>query len=210
MHINTYVKDMSSSLNSGDFYRASRAILRMIGDKDSVSIGGVPELTFNKNDFMNEDGTRKNVSWLSWMLSTGRLTTDTNKDVFYAPFVFANGVQQTAADSAISRIANANPESVKTIGGNTVIDATKIENVDDKEKLDRLQTGTSFNDSSRMAEFEKETGIELLNGKSTKEDILNKWGNSRFHKKRGQLVEMFITKAATIEEVMSKLEQMRK
>lgn len=65
---------------------------------------GVPQLTFNYEDFYNEDGSRKNPLVMAWMIKTGKLKTDvgTNKnDLFKDPFVFPNGVSVPSKEESL-------------------------------------------------------------------------------------------------------------
>lgn len=67
-----------------------------------VSIMGCPQLSFRIGDFYSVpeggaeefgDLTEQRGSVLAWMIKTGRIKTDTSKQVFTAPFIFAHGVK---------------------------------------------------------------------------------------------------------------------
>jgi hypothetical protein len=67
-----------------------------------VSIMGCPQLSFRIGDFyaVPEGGaeefgdlTEQRGSVLAWMIKSGRIKTDTSKQIFTAPFVFAHGVK---------------------------------------------------------------------------------------------------------------------
>ena len=67
-------------------------------------IYGLDQLTFKKDDFIDKDGDVKNASVLAWMLCNGKLTTDLGDKLFYAPFVYSSGVNQTQANGAINEV----------------------------------------------------------------------------------------------------------
>ena len=68
-------------------------------DADSFSIASIPELTFYKKDIFELDRSGApirvipNTTVAAWMIKTGRLLTDVSNDVFYAPWVYASGVE---------------------------------------------------------------------------------------------------------------------
>lgn len=57
-------------------------------------VAGIDDLTFRKTDLFNDDMTNKNVSLIAWMIGTNKLMTTVGKDLFYAPFVYCDGVEQ--------------------------------------------------------------------------------------------------------------------
>lgn len=69
---------------------------------EDISICGIPELTFKKNDIFEVGRTGKptrvipNTMVAAWMIINEKLTSDVSDDVFYAPFVFASGVAEDA------------------------------------------------------------------------------------------------------------------
>lgn len=80
-------------------------------DKNSFSLFGLEQFTFRKQDFFNEDGTQKNVSVLSWIITNGKLMTDISPQMFKDPFVFANGVNN---GNVIDQSLKSQPKSKKS------------------------------------------------------------------------------------------------
>lgn len=108
MHWNTDVAHMNNNLNlasSGD--EMSMFIMYMLQKYHSsdsnlydqtVQIAGCPQLSLKVSDFFDKTSTgalvpKKNVSTLAWMVGNGKLMTDVSENIFYAPYVFAEGVQ---------------------------------------------------------------------------------------------------------------------
>lgn len=127
MHWNTDISHMNSSINILGTSNSSVAqLFRWAIDnfaKDyenvddylnqRVSIFGCPQLSFRIGDFFTKDGDdikqKENVSILAWMIKEGKIKTDTEKNPFIAPFVFANGVQVEGGslEQEVSKVAEA-------------------------------------------------------------------------------------------------------
>lgn len=66
---------------------------------ESVYIAGVPEFRFYKRDIFEVEASGApirvipNTTVAAWMIKTGRLLTDVSDDVFYAPWIYASGVE---------------------------------------------------------------------------------------------------------------------
>ena len=71
---------------------------------EELSVCGIPELTFKKSDLFELGRTGKptrvipNTMVAAWLIINEKLTSDVSDDVFYAPFVFANGVSEENVD----------------------------------------------------------------------------------------------------------------
>jgi hypothetical protein len=110
MHWNTEESHMTSKFSDEQFAPLISALKSYFTqyDEESVSIFGCPQLTFNREDFFDDDMTLKgNLSMLAWMIKTGRLVTDTQKEIFQDPFVFANGVKSSPAQQALGETKQA-------------------------------------------------------------------------------------------------------
>lgn len=103
MHWNTNV-DQMMSVNEGlydilDTYFFENGKRKLLNGK-SVQVFnpfGNNNFSFNYDDFYNPDGSKKNIIQAAWMIKNNKLTTDVGinqNDMFYAPFVFAQGVKQ--------------------------------------------------------------------------------------------------------------------
>lgn len=103
MHWNTNV-DQMMSVNEGlydilDTYFFENGKRKLSNGKPVQIFNpfGNNDFSFNYDDFYNPDGSKKNIIQAAWMIKNNKLTTDvgTNQnDMFYAPFVFAQGVKQ--------------------------------------------------------------------------------------------------------------------
>ena len=99
MHWNTNV-DMMTNIMPEEIYDMLESAFYTDDTHERRNINtfspfGDQLISFDHDDFFNEDGSRKNTTVLAWMLKTNKLTTDvgTNKnDMVKDPYVFANGV----------------------------------------------------------------------------------------------------------------------
>ena len=151
MHWNTEESHMTSNFGSEQFKPFIDALYNYFkeNDVDSVSIFDCPQLTFNRDDFFNENmDLKSNLSMLAWMIKTGRIVTDTAKDIFKDPFVFANGVAQS--------------ESSQKLGGNSLAEDTqkKVENLKGVSK-----------DFNLVAENEKQKVLDFYRKRPATSDV---------------------------------------
>lgn len=58
-------------------------------------IANIDDLTFKKADLFDADMNYKNVSLIAWMLGTKKLMTTVGDKIFYAPFVYCDGAEET-------------------------------------------------------------------------------------------------------------------
>ena len=103
-HWNTDRKTMNQKFGEQNTKLITQSLMGFFSrnsDQKEFSIAGIPEFTFNKEDLfqLDTDGTPirviPNTTVLAWMIKTGRLLTDVSNDVFYAPWVYASGVEST-------------------------------------------------------------------------------------------------------------------
>ena len=121
MHWNTDKEDMVQKFNA-DLLKALRQWFESHPKADSYKLCGIDQFEFKKEDLfeLDKDGNirrQKNITVLAWMLKNNKLTIDTQEQMFYAPFVFADGVQdekpqqnvvkkgKTGAKSAVDKAA---------------------------------------------------------------------------------------------------------
>lgn len=105
MHWNTDREDMIEKFNTG-ILRALRSWFDAHPNADSFKLCGVDQFEFKKSDLfdLDKNGTirrQKNITVLAWMLKNNKLTVDTQEQMFYAPFVFADGVAQTKPKDSV-------------------------------------------------------------------------------------------------------------
>nr|DAN22305.1 MAG TPA_asm: hypothetical protein [Bacteriophage sp.] len=75
MHFNTSLDQLTSPMDPMILNALSR-YFKNNPQATSFSFGGNQVLSFNKADLFNEDGSKKNVSVLAWMIATGKLMSD--------------------------------------------------------------------------------------------------------------------------------------
>ena len=146
-HWNTEKDDMANSMQAK--YDAVFSYLDgVFKNNDQYSFLGIKELTFNKSDFYHENGKKKQVSQIAWLIHTQRIMTDVGETVFKDPFVFVGGIStSTNAEAAKYNAAlqqHNSPvketEQPKTITTQTTPE-TKTRTVDDilKERSERKE-----------------------------------------------------------------------
>lgn len=112
MHWNTDKDTLSSTLDD-ELLDALRTEFDTSG-RQVFKLCGLEQFSFRKSDFFNEDGSKKNVSVLAWMISNGKLMTDITPQIFKDPFVFANGVNNNnTVDSVIKEQTTTKPAEKK-------------------------------------------------------------------------------------------------
>lgn len=103
MHFNTSLDQLTNQMNPTILNALSRHF-KNNPQATSFSFGGNQVLSFNKADLFNEDGSKKNVSVLAWMIATGKLMSDTAQVPLQDPFVFASGVEQSQSKKIINSV----------------------------------------------------------------------------------------------------------
>ena len=103
-------------------------------------IAGIDDLTFKKDDLFDADMNYKNVSLIAWMIGTKKLMTTVGDNIFYAPFVYCDGAEET------------NPTS------NTV------------KKVEQEIKNKKKRSSKKQSSHEKEPSIQSIQSRLTKFD----------------------------------------
>lgn len=130
MHWDTDLTHMRSRISLtdpndavGTFLR--NLILKQTADKtvktglnSTISILGNSQLSFAVSDFFEDAGggslrPKKNISTLAWMLKNKKISTDTSKEIFRDPFVFADGVKETVQQTPDASAAQQAAEEKK-------------------------------------------------------------------------------------------------
>lgn len=109
MHWNTDLAHMNNKLNPATSIGDEMSIfimymLQQYGDNTgdlydkTVEIAGCPQLSLKISDFFDKNSSgglipKKDVLTLAWMIKNKKLMTDVSENIFYAPYVFAEGVQ---------------------------------------------------------------------------------------------------------------------
>ena len=101
MHFNTSLDQLTSPMDP-TILNALNMHFKNNSQDTSFSFGGNQVLSFNKADLFNEDGSKKNVSVLAWMIATGKLMSDIAQVPLQDPFVFASGVEQSQSKKIIN------------------------------------------------------------------------------------------------------------
>lgn len=104
LHWNTPWRLMMENLDAG-ILEALRDYFTKNPSATEYKIAGIDDLTFKKSDLFNDDMSNKNVSLIAWLLGTNKLMTTVGDSIFYAPFVYCDGVkEQSPAKNAVKKV----------------------------------------------------------------------------------------------------------
>lgn len=107
LHWNTSIVDMKNPLPLF-IINAAKKYFTEHPNATEFSMFGVPELTFAKEDLFEEKNGKlkeiENLTTIDWMLSSGKLLTDLTETPFYAPFVYADGIEVEESVEIIQQI----------------------------------------------------------------------------------------------------------
>jgi hypothetical protein len=163
LHWNTEEDDMIQSFSKGPNASIVMQLLRnffMSNPQESVSIGGCPQLTFNRSDLFDENINPKNVTVGAWMLSTGRLFTDVSEQLFKDPFVFAHGVRQNNVKEFVQNAKRQNNQP-ETAPVTSIVEQQAAQ----AEKIDRIKKKSAGKFNLTQTPEDKKTFLEDLNSK---------------------------------------------
>lgn len=172
MHWNTEESHMTSNFGSEQFKPFIDALYNYFkeNDVDSVSIFDCPQFTFNRDDFFNENmDLKSNLSMLAWMIKTGRIVTDTAKDIFKDPFVFANGVAQSESSQKLGEMKQA-ANVAKDSETVSVVEAVGNSLAEDTQKKVENLKGVS-KDFNLVAENEKQKVLDFYRKRPATSDV---------------------------------------
>ena len=106
-------------------------------------IAGIDDLTFKKSDLFNSDMSNKNVSLIAWMIGTKKLMTSVGDSIFYAPFVYCDGVKQETPAKNAAKTAEQKAKNKKKL--------SKKQSAPENDK-----TPTLSSIQSRLSKFDSE------------------------------------------------------
>lgn len=142
MHWNTDRDVMTSKFNDS-LLRAFRQWFESNPKATSFKLCGLDQFEFKKEDLFDTDKDgriirQKNISVLAWMLKTGKLMTDATEQMFYAPFVYADGVAST---NKKNDVVKKTPHPVKSVVEKSAEDQIIEESIKDvEEKIANVET----------------------------------------------------------------------
>ena len=124
MHWNTNVEQMrqDNGFISGAlwFTEVSKYFAKHPKEKQ-YSLFGLPEFTFNREDFIDNNGQqREGVNTAAFLLKNGKLLTDVSPQLFEAPYVFAEGVynEDSKVDQQIPSVNENQKDLAQAVANN--------------------------------------------------------------------------------------------
>lgn len=146
-----------------------------------VSIMGCPQLSFRIGDFYSipKEGARQMGDFkeeagsvLAWMIKSGKIKTDADKQIFTAPFVFASGVKP----------ASNNPVKKAAQGFSIPIQEAKSTKQTAAEKASSTEDNAFYDESKEQAQISKanvrglkESGLNIPKTAAAVKDKIKKW-----------------------------------
>lgn len=206
MHWNTSQGVLINKFSIG-LLRALQTWFNEHPEAESFKLCGVDQFEFKKSDLFETkaDGKikrQKNVSVLSWMLKNNKLTVDTQEQMFYAPFLFADGVAQNKKDEVVKKGKPKAKSVVQKAAEDTVLEESLA---DIQAKIDNVETKLGKGFIATTEERKKEILDSYYDTQSSNgglEDILAvDLGQEKFvniedaKKKIHQLVDEYIEKS---------------
>ena len=189
MHFNTDLEQLTNKLNPV-LIAALRKHFDFTGNS-SFSFCGSNVLSFNKSDLFNEDGSAKNISGLTWLISTGKLMSDIAQQPLVDPFVFATGVEVSQQKQAIKteRTKSKGKDiSGKPLPSGVVSTAAAKEN--ERKKFDAFPADKKTRVATRFGIYKDavENGVLFASDAETRASLLDKFKDSEYGGLKDQLI----------------------
>ena len=148
MHWNTDVEQMTKKFNAS-LLTALRQWFEKNPEATSFKLCGINQFEFKKEDLFvtDEDGKirkQKNIHVLSWMLKNNKLITKTTEEIFYAPFVYADGVAQQKPNETVVKKGKQPVKSIVEKQAEDEILEESISNIEEKISNVESKLGKDF------------------------------------------------------------------
>lgn len=144
LHWNTPWELLTEQLDMG-ILEALRDYFIKNPSETEYKIAGIDDLTFKKSDLFNSDMSNKNVSLVAWMIGTNKLMTTVGDNIFYAPFVYCDGVEQKNPAQNAAKTVEQQVKNKKRISRKKNAPQTE-----EQPSLEKIQSRLSKFDSERV------------------------------------------------------------
>lgn len=189
MHFNTDLEQLTNKLDS-NIIKALRNHFDKTGES-SFSFCGSNILAFNESDLFNKDGEAKDISVLTWLISTGKLMSDIAQQPLVDPFVFATGVEVSQQKQIIKTEqtkSKGKDISGKPLPSGVVSTAAAKEN--ERKKFDAFPEDKKARVATRFGIYKDavEKGILFASDAETRASLLDKFKDSEYGGLKDQLI----------------------
>lgn len=190
MHFNTDLEQLTEKLKDSEITKALGKHFDRTGE-NSFSFCGSNILAFKKSDLFNEDGNAKNISVLTWLISTGKLMSDIAQQPLADPFVFATGVEVSQQKQVIKteRTKSKGKDiNGKQLPSGVVSTATAKEN--ERKKFDAFPADKKARVATRFGIYKDavEKGILFASDAETRASLLDKFKDQEYGGLKDQLI----------------------
>ena len=190
MHFNTDLEQLTEKLKDSEITKALGKHFDRTG-KNSFSFCGSNILAFKKSDLFDEDGNAKNISVLTWLISTGKLMSDIAQQPLADPFVFATGVEVSQQKQAIKTEqtkSKGKDVSGKPLPSGVVSTAAAKEN--ERKKFDAFPADKKARVATRFGIYKDavEKGVLFASDAETRALLLDKFKDQEYGGLKDQLI----------------------
>lgn len=189
MHFNTDLEQLTNKLDS-NIIKALRNHFDKTGES-SFSFCGSNILAFNESDLFNKDGEAKDISVLTWLISTGKLMSDIAQQPLVDPFVFATGVEVSQQKQIIK--TEQTKSKGKDISGKPLpsgIVSTAAAKENERKKFDAFPADKKARVATRFGIYKDavEKGVLFASDAETRASLLDKFKDSEYGGLKDQLI----------------------
>ena len=189
MHFNTDLEQLTNKLDS-NIIKALRNYFDRTGES-SFSFCGSNILAFNESDLFNKDGEAKDISVLTWLISTGKLMSDIAQQPLADPFVFATGVEVSQQKQVIK--TERTKSKGKDINGKPLpsgVVSTAAAKENERKEFDAFPADKKARVATRFGIYKDavEKGVLFASDAETRASLLDKFKDSEYGGLKDQLI----------------------
>lgn len=190
MHFNTDLEQLTEKLKDSEITKALGKHFDRTGE-NSFSFCESNILAFKKSDLFDEDGNAKNISVLTWLISTGKLMSDIAQQPLADPFVFATGVEVSQQKQVIKTEqtkSKGKDVSGKPLPSGVVSTAAAKEN--ERKKFDAFPADKKARVATRFGIYKDavEKGVLFASDAETRALLLDKFKDQEYGGLKDQLI----------------------
>lgn len=194
MHFNTDLEQLTEKLKDGEITSEITKALGKHFDRtgeSSFSFCGSNILAFKKSDLFDKDGNVKDISVLTWLISTGKLMSDIAKQPLADPFVFATGVEVSQQKQVIK--TERNKSKGKDVNGKPLpsgVVSTAAAKENERKKFDAFPADKKARVATRFGIYKDavEKGVLFASDAETRASLLDKFKDSEYGGLKDQLI----------------------
>ena len=190
MHFNTDLEQLTQKLKDSEITKALGKHFDRTGE-NSFSFCGSNILAFKKSDLFDKDGNAKDISILTWLISTGKLMSDIAQQPLADPFVFATGVEVSQQKQVIK--TERTKSKGKDIDGKPLpsgVVSTTAAKENERKKFDAFPADKKARVATRFGIYKDaiEKGVLFASDAETRASLLDKFKDQEYGGLKDQLI----------------------